>query len=222
MAREMRLDCRMLSIVGESTWQRSKCRRAQRHMMSNQFEVDNKRNSATPRTNCPGAFATVTSTLYREMSMQKRRNGKRAWSSIRICRTADFQMRSMTISFPIVASAFIEMRDSNSSLEEWRGVINLLFSPTRAATLLAQTSHLFTPALRNMSLTDYWTVTCVTFDRGALVSFFPSFYYLRANVQFVRINYRKRSSLCLLQINKLSELHLNKYRNCDPMHIRSS
>lgn len=44
------LDCsRMPSIVGESAWQRSKCRRARRHMMSVQFEVDNKRNSATPR-----------------------------------------------------------------------------------------------------------------------------------------------------------------------------
>jgi len=47
------LDCsRMLSIVGESAWQKSKCRRARRHMMSDQFEVDNKRNSAIPRTIC--------------------------------------------------------------------------------------------------------------------------------------------------------------------------
>lgn len=45
------VDCsRMPSIVDESAWQRSKCRWVRRHMMSDQFGVDNKRNSATPKT----------------------------------------------------------------------------------------------------------------------------------------------------------------------------
>lgn len=80
-----------------------KCRRARRHMMSDQFEVDNKRNSAIYRElsgivrNC--YVNIVPGDEYAET--QKR---KRAWSLIRICRTANSQMRSMTISFPFERS----------------------------------------------------------------------------------------------------------------------
>lgn len=80
---------------------------------STNFQADNKRNFADE--NYPESFATVTSTLYRMMSMRKRK--KRAWSLIRICRTVNSQMRSMTISFSFEHHLCI--RSTRNSSSRW-------------------------------------------------------------------------------------------------------